>query len=163
MPRGTTRNLSNISNEATEVVNAPDVLTPILEIQPDDRMFLRILNAVAAGNQVGVPIYADLKSQAGGDMPLNTTLTLQFLRNGATSPETIADTLDNIRPWRSLSISEQESEEYIDSVKVNLRGESVTAGDADKILVSVNSAEKIDWGSSQLYIENDAVREFSRS
>ena len=156
--------LSNISEEATEQTNTTGVLSPILEIQPTRGNMLVIENGVERGQQSrGLPIYASLQDSGGNDLPADTEVQLQFEGPQDDSPTTVSIPLKNIRPYRSLSIADQQNIDWIDRVKHILKNVSANGGltvsDVDTLYVSINSSTQIDWSNSRLDFDEDAVRE----
>ncbi|MFB6302774.1 MAG: hypothetical protein ABEH78_07945 [Haloferacaceae archaeon] len=149
--------ISNIHEFATQRTNTTGVRTPILEIQPDDGLLLQILNQVARGSAEGVPIYADLKDSTGSDLPLGTSLVFEYERPEADDTRRVSEVRDNIQPYRNLTITEQQDEEYVDAVKLPLLGRALNVRDIDKWYISIDSSAQIDWANSSLYIEGNAV------
>jgi len=153
------RNLSNISSIATEKTNKTGVLDPILEIQPDDGTKLIIENMVQRGDEMGLPIFAKLRSGANTQLPQDTTIALQFERPTDDNASTVSEPEENIRTYRRLSIKEQQKEEYVDAVKHMLKAAALQVDDVDKLYVSINSSAQIDWNNSELNFDEKAVRE----
>ena len=67
---------------ATEKTNVPGVMTPILSIVPEDGTQIQLLNRVARGDEVGIPVIAQLKDSAGDYLPDDTSLVFKFERPG---------------------------------------------------------------------------------
>ncbi|UXF51033.1 MAG: hypothetical protein HQRvContig05_35 [Haloquadratum phage sp.] len=153
------QDLSNIHDDATEVVNIPGTTSPILEISPDNGLYYEILNAAARGSEPGVPVYAKLYDADGNLLPLGTSLRFEFEAPGDDERNKVSEVRDNIQPFNTLSISEQQDEEFIDAVKIPLLGRMLRVRDIDTFYVSINSSEEIDWSASQLFIEGSAVNE----
>jgi len=136
------QDLSNIHDYATQRTNnTGGDASPILEISPDNGLFLTILNSAARGSAPGIPVYADLRD-ANDDQ-----------RNR------VSEVRDNIQPYNTLSVQDQQDEEYIDAVKIPLLGNALNVRDIDTFYVSIQSSEEIDWSNSQLYIEGSVVNE----
>lgn len=155
------QDLSNIHEYATETTNTTGSTSPILEITPDNGLFLQIMNAAARGSVPGVPVYADLQDSNGNNLPLGTSLRFEYEAPGDDERSKVSEVRDNIQPYNNLTITEQQDEEYIDAVKIPLLGSALRVRDIDTFYVSVNSSAQIDWSNSQLYIEGSAVDEFS--
>lgn len=168
------KQLSNITQRkvtATERTNVPDVLSPILEFEPDDGIGLIIRGMVATGEADGFPIYADLRDSNGDPLPVDTSLAFQYERPSDDDRTTVTHVQDNIRVFNSLSINEQQNAEHIDQVKQVLKnteaaqenGETPTLGvrDIDSLYVSVESSTQIDWSNSKLYVAGEAVKTVS--
>jgi len=158
------KSLSNSSSEATEETNTTGVMTPILEFTPDDGLMWRILEqAVRTGNQVGIPVYWDPKQGASTDLPLDTKLSLQYKAPSMDDRQTVSEVRDNIQPWRARDLSKQQNEEYIDSVKLTLKGgaDELRVRDIDTFYVSVDASAQIDWTNASLFFDPAAVEEGS--
>jgi len=155
-----TKSISNISSLATELTNTTGVLSNILEVQPEDGTQLIFRNHVERGQQsLGIPIFAELQESAGDDLPLDTRLALQFERPADDNPTVVSEPLDNIRPYRALSVKEQQNEEFVDRVKNVLKGNALVVDDVDKMYVALESSAQIDWSNSRLQFDESAVCE----
>jgi len=155
-----TKQLSNIANEATERTNTTGVMTPILEFQPDDGLMWVIKNAVERGQQArGFPIFAKLQDSSGNDLPADTKMAVQFETPNDDNPQTVSEPKTNIRPYQSLSIQDQQNEEYIDRLKHVLKGSQLRVDDVDKMYISIECSTEIDWTNSRLTIDETAVKE----
>lgn len=164
------KQLSNISEQATEQTNTTGVMDPILDIQPDRGRSIEIQGAVETGQAPGIPIFADLKDSNGNDLPLDTEVALQYKAPGDDEPHTVSDKLTNIRPFNTNSIQKQQDVRNIDSVKVELKNtdEMMSAGmvpaveirDVDHFYVAIKTSTAIDWSNSKLYIDRNAVTEY---
>jgi len=157
------KTLSNISSEATEVTNTTGVLTPILELQPEDGLVLILLNMVAKGDEAGIPIAARLQDSNENDLPLDSDFALGFEAPSDDDFTVVSEVRDNIEPYRQLSLKEQFNERFIDATKTELKGDAtrLVARDVDTIYVLVDSSSQIDWSNSRLTINEKAVREVS--
>ncbi|MUW13918.1 hypothetical protein GJ633_04020 [Halorubrum sp. CBA1125] len=154
------QDLSNIHEYATEQTNnTGDGASPILEISPEDGLFLEILNAAARGSAPGIPIYADLQDDQGNNLPIGTSIRFEYERPSDEQRNRVSEVRDNIQPYNNLSIQDQQDEEFIDAVKVPLLGSALRVRDIDSFYVSIDSSEEIDWSNSQLYIEGSVVNE----
>jgi len=155
-----TKQLSNISSEATKLTNTTDRLTPILEWVPDSGLAWVIENVVERGDQtLGIPIFAELKSGANTDLPQNTTIALGFEGPNDDQPQVVSEKKTNIRPYNSLSIQEQQNDEFIDRVKHVLKGNALVVEDVDSFYVLVDASAQISWSDSRLTIDENAVSE----
>jgi len=152
--------ISNIANEATEQTNTTGVPTSILDIQPEDGTVLVFVNGVQRGDQVqGIPIYADLRDSNDDPLPLDTEISLEFEEPSDNRPSTVSEPRDNVRPYRSLSLKEQQNEEYLDRVKHVLKGPALLVEDVDTLSVVIDSSKQIDWSNSRLQFAEEAVKE----
>jgi len=153
------QDLSNVHPNVDEVENEPGDLSPILEISPDKGLFYRILNRVQRGRQAGVPLYLDLRDSDGNKLPVGTTVGIRFESPGDEEPYLVSELRDNIQAWNNLSIRDQQEEEYIDSVKLPLKGPKLNVRDIDTAYLVIDSTAVVDWSQSQAYIEGNAVTE----
>jgi len=165
------RELSNASGEATEHENIAGRESEILTIQPDDGTGLVIDGMVNQGSEKGVPIYGKFYAQDGNPMPLDTTLAWKFEAPGDDDATTVTFPISNIRPYRTLSISEQQNEENIDAVKHVIKGTDqalannemprVAVGHLDELSLVATSEKVINWDhpDTRVYIDRNAVTE----
>ena len=150
--------ISNISSIATEVQNITGKRDPILEVTPEDGTAIVIEGAVRRGDEIGIPIYAVLEDTNGNDLPQDTEIALEFQGPTDDQPYAVTDPWDNIRAYNTLSVKEQQNEEYIDSVKHDLKGQRLVVEAVDTLYVSVDSSAQIDWANSRLTIDGNAVQ-----
>lgn len=146
-------NLSNISDIATQEQNTTGTMTPILTIGPEDGTFLKIVNRVARGDEIGVPIYAGLLDSGGNPLPDDTRMALRFEAPADDGPTVVSVPLENIRAYNDLSIQEQQNEEYVDRVKHQIKGEALGVRDVDKMEVAIESSAQIDWSQTGTRME----------
>lgn len=156
---GKNRQISNISDVATEVVNTTGVRTPVLEISPTDGTALIFYNR--ADGAKGIPIYGRFQDLNGNPLPLDTEVALEFESNIDDSESAVSDVQDTIQPWRARSIADQQNEEFVDSVRVPLKGSRVNVREVDTLYLSVKSSVQIDWVNSAVYIDKRHVEEVS--
>lgn len=164
-----TRQLTNRSDDATEMENIPDVFSPILAIQPDSGLGLIIKGLVAQGDADGVPIYADLRNADGEQLPTPTEMGIQFEAPGDDDRTTVTHKLSNIRAYNSLTLDEQQNPDHIDRVKHVLKGTEAAKdegqmpqlgiSDVDTAYVSIECSDVINWDESAVYIDRNAVSE----
>ena len=164
-----TKQLSNATSYATERTNVTGVMSPILTFQPDDGLMLVIRGMVSAGEERGFPVYADLRDSNDDPLPEDTELSFRYKSPQMDAAQTVTHPIDHIRPWNSLTLNEQQDDEFIDRTKIELKntdqalaqGEipQVRVRDIDELRVSVNSSAQIDWSNSRLYVDRNAVRE----
>lgn len=149
----TLSNLGTSKVSATEETNVTGQMTPILTLSPDDGLQMIIDNQGGRG----VPVYASLQDSGGNDLPLDTNLTLRWNANHLDQAQVVAFTLDNIRQYRTLSIKDQQNEEYRERTRIRLKGPELVVEDIEELEVAVESSAQIDWSNSQLYIDENAV------
>jgi hypothetical protein len=157
------KSLSNISEEATEETNTAGTLTPILTVTAGDGTKL-ILDALGSrrGSESGIPIRGKLRSAQGTQMPRDTSFGLAY--KGPTDDDfsLVSELWDNIEDIRLLTLTEQTDEEYIDALKVKVKGgNEIHITDNGTFAVVVNSSAVIDWTYSRLSFNENAVREVS--
>lgn len=166
-----TQNLSNVSDSkivATERTNVPGTFSPILEFQPEDGLGAVLRGLVDVGDRPGIPIFADLRNAAGDQLSTDTDIGLQYDRKGADDPTTVTEKKSNIRVYNTLDLRDQQNSEYIDQTKHKLKNTEEALNDGempklgirhvDRLFVSIECDEQIDWSTSALYIDGDAVR-----
>ena len=153
------KQLSHLSDEATQETNKTGVTTPILTATPDQGTLLRLLAAVSVGKAAGLPIYMDLRDSNDDPLPVDTSFVLRALRPTNDEPVTVSVKEDNIASWNNLSVAEQRNEDNVDAVKIELKGDHVNVRDKDFLRFEVESSAQIDWSNSELYVEREGVIE----
>lgn len=153
--------LSNISDEATQQQNTAGVMSPILELQPEDGLAWVINDRVNRGSEVGIPIIGGFYDSNGDPLPQDTNVALQFEAPNDDDAVTVTEPYKHIRDYLTLDIKDQQNEEYIDSIKHVLKGSQLVVEDVDRLYLSINSSEVIDWSQSgsRVTISENAVRE----
>lgn len=153
------KSLSHLSTEVTQKQNTPGVTTPILELHPEDGTLLKFLNAVATGDESGLPVIQKLKDENNEDLPTDTEYILKVER--PTDDDAIAVSVkeDNIASWNGLSTKDQRNEENIDAVKIELKGRAINVRDKDVLTVEINSSRQVDWNNSEWYVPRAGVEE----
>jgi len=152
------KSLSHLSDEVTQRTNDTGVLTPILEIEPENGTRLRFLDSVPTGEARGLPIIANLEG-VEGPLPTDTELIFRVVRPTDDSPVAVSVQEDNIAAWNGLNTQEQRNEENIDAVKIRMNGNAVNVRDKDVLRVEINSSKQIDWSNSEFYIPREGVEE----
>jgi hypothetical protein len=165
------RELSNVSDIATEHENIAGRESAILTIQPKDGRAVVINGMVDNGESKGFPVFAKLVAQDGEPMPLETNLAWQFESPGDDDPTTVTFPLTNIRAYRTLSIEDQQNNENIDAVKHVIKGTDaalaegtmpqIAVGHLDELSLVAESEKVIDWDhpDTRVYIGRHAVTE----
>ena len=153
------KQLSHLSDEATQENNTAGVTTPILTATPDQGTAFRLLAAVSVGKAAGLPIYFDLRDSNDDPLPVDTSFVLRVLRPTDDEPVTVSVKEDNIAPWNNLSVAEQRNEDNVDAVKIELKGDRVNVRDKDTLRFELESSVVIDWSNSELYVEREGVIE----
>ena len=154
--------ISNINSDiVTEMQNTPGVMTPILEISPEDGTTLVIENFVQRGDQTrGVPVFAEFFDSNGDPLPKGTEVKITFEGPADDDRQTVSVPRKNIRPYNGLSIQDQQNEEYIDRVKHVLKGKALVIEDVDTAYVEIESSAQVDWSQgSRLQFAEAATRE----
>jgi hypothetical protein len=158
------------SEDIEPVQNDTGHLSPIAKISPDRGLKIKVRNRVSLGSKVGVPIYMELRDQNGNFLPTGTDFALAVKPHGANQFFIVSDMQDNISYWNTNSLSTQQNDDNIDSVKVPLkyhegsgkedsddRPESITIEGVDELLVLVDCPAQIDWNYSDFHIESEAL------
>lgn len=143
--------LSNLGSQkvnATEETNTTGTLSSILDLSPIDGLAIVLANQAAA--KMGIPIYAELQDTNGDDLPLDTDLALRYESPQMDQPMVVSEVRRNIRPYRTLTLTEQQNEEYRDRVRQGLNGRGLVVRDIDSLEVAVESSVQIDWSNSRL-------------
>ncbi|WP_435119096.1 hypothetical protein [Halolamina sp. C58] len=151
----TLSNLGTSKVDAEERENVTGQMTEILALSPNDGLRL-ILSNIVDGME-GIPIYANLVGQDGDPLPLDTKLVLRWDAPHLDQPQVVSFALDNIRQYRTLSIKEQQNEDFRDRTRNELKGRTLTVEDNEEVQVAVLSSEVIDWAASEVYIDENAV------
>ncbi|MFU1780715.1 hypothetical protein ACM16X_04975 [Haloarcula japonica] len=152
------KSISHLSDVATQETNTTGVMTPILQLDPDDGTRLRFLKSVPTGDSEGLPFIMDLRDSNDNALPTDTSLLVRVMRPTDDEPVPVTVAEDNIAAWNGLSTKEQRNEENIDAVKVKVKG-NVNVRDKDTARIEVNSSKQIDWSNSEFYIVRDGVEE----
>jgi hypothetical protein len=155
------KGISHLSDIATQLTNAANVETPVLEISPENGTMLTFLNNFPSGDSAGFPVFMDLRDSNNNPLSTGTSLVLTGQRPTDDKPVAVSTEEDNIASWNNLSIKEQRNEENIDAVKIELKGDEVHIRDKDKLFIELESADQIDWSNSEVYIPRQAVEKQS--
>ncbi|ACV46615.1 hypothetical protein [Halomicrobium mukohataei] len=148
-------NLGSAKVDATEETNIPDTDSTILTWSPVDGLVIEIDNHVYGGS--GVPIYAELKDADGNDLPRDTEVILRWDTPSRDQPMIVSERLSNIRQYRTLSLKEQQNEEYREQTRTELKSDGLIVLDFEEVQVAINSSTQIDWDNSRLEIDRKAV------
>ncbi len=151
----TLSNLGTAKVDAEETTNRTDIMSEILAFSPHDGLRMVVENFV--DGKAGIPIYLSLQDTDGNDLPLDTEVTVRFDAPHLDSPQVVAYTLSNIRQYRSLDIKEQQSEDYRDRTRVELKGSRLVVEDTEEMQIAIDSSEEIDWDNSEAYVDESAV------
>jgi len=153
----------------TQETNQTGRFDSILTVEPERGTFLRILSAIARGDDVGVPVYARLKDSNGDLLPTNSRYQFFLSPAGMEATLKISQRVRSISDHNTLSIKEQRNSDHVDTVKVKLQepetmggqtlpgGESVDFRDIDVFGVELESTKAIDWAQAEFYIDSTAV------
>lgn len=151
----TLSNLGTSKVDAEERENVTGQMTEVLALSPKDGLVFELSNIV--DGKEGIPIYASLVGQDGDDLPLDTELVLRWDAPHLDQPQVVSFKLDNIRQYRSLSIKEQQNEDFRDRTRNELQGQKLVVEDNEEAQVAIRSSEVIDWAASEVYIDENAV------
>lgn len=154
--------LSNAHKYAEELTVEANELEPFLAFQPEDGVRLQIRNLIEGGD-VGVPIYARFRDANNDPLPINSTLTWMGRKPGDEQWTVIGKTRDNIQPWVTLSLAEQQNSDNAGATVLALNGgQGAVHGvsDVEEIALAVESSAALDWANTQVYLDNKASRTF---
>lgn len=154
-------NMGSQNVDAEELTNTAGKMDPILRLSPVDGLML-ILSQRARGES-GIPLYMELKDSNGNDLPLDTELVLRWDAPGKTQPEVVSEKFDNIRPWRTLSLSDQQNTDYEDQVRISLNGRELQVLDIQNFELAIRSSEVVDWGNSRVEFAREHVNTRSKN
>lgn len=151
--------LGSTSDYVTTSQNVTGELTPVVTVSPEDGVGLVFRNMVAMGDKRGLPLYAKLKDGSDNPLPIDTEVALGYEAPTDKSLRVVSTEFSNISTYLKKTISEQQNEDNIDSVKHDLDGSEVQVRDIDEFYVLVNSGTQIDHAHSEFYFEDSAVDE----
>ncbi|WP_231184720.1 hypothetical protein [Haladaptatus sp. DYF46] len=148
--------------------------TPIVTIDPERGTFLRFMNRVSKGEQIGLPLYMKLRDTNGALIPVNSQVDWRIEQVTDDQPIVISEEADNISYWNTNSITTQRDTENVDAVKIPFKTPSVLAGpetsDAPKNInvpgtaklhLYLKSQAQVDWAESEFFVESEAVSKHS--
>jgi len=147
------------SDYVTTQENIPDKLTPVMEINPDDGVGVRLFNQVAMGEKTGIPIYTKLRDSSGNPIAIGSRVAIGYERPTDNSVSVVSNVWGNIQPYNQKSISEQQDTDNIDSVKHALDASSLEVRDIDRAYLLVDSPDVVVPANSEIYVEQSAVEE----
>lgn len=156
----------NASDLVEKKTNVVDQMTPILQISPDRGNAVRILNEVARGQAIGVPVFMNLKDSNDNDLPVDTELQWEFSPSNSDQRYKISRRLSNIAQYNNNTISEQADQDRIDTFKQVLtqpefRGSAPVShfewSDIEDVYVSIKSSTQIDWANAEFEVDPSAV------
>jgi len=148
-------NLGSEKVDATEKTNTTGKLDAILTWSPVDGLSIVLSNAVLGG--AGIPVYAKLQDSNGDDLPRDTELVFQWNTPSRDQPMIVSEKLSNIRQYRTLSLTEQQNEEYREQTRVPLKGNALEVMDFETVSVAINSSAQVDWSNSRVEVDRRAV------
>jgi len=146
--------------------------SPILGVSPERGTFFRFVNAIIKGSVNGLPIYLKLRDSNGDLLPVNTEIKLELEVAGMDKEMVVSEIMKSIDQYRTLDLSEQRNTDNIDSTKFTLQfpdaapqsgpAPKVDVRDIDTLYVTIDSAVKVDWSQSELFIDSDYVESLGR-
>ena len=160
-------------NSADEVETYPNVpaapgADAVVKIKPERGLFIRIANAIAKASRMGVPVYSKLRDTDGNHIPTNTSAYFALEVQGMEEPVKVSEKKGNLSFYATNDITTQRDTDNVDGALFELQepetqgGEPVSAlrvRDIDRLYLSIESSEQIDWEQSQLFIEGSTVNE----
>ncbi len=153
----------------TQETNQTGKFDSILAVEPDRGTFLRLVAAVARGEDLGVPIYAKLRDSDGNLLPTDTRMQMYLSPAGMQATLKVSERIESISDYNTLSIKEQRNSDHVDTVKVRLQepetmggrhlsaSENIDFRDIDVFGVELESTQQVDWAQSEFYIESNAL------
>jgi hypothetical protein len=144
-------NLDNTGSQkvdATENQNTTGEWSPIVSWEP--KAGLKILLENMAEGKGGVPIYAEFQDSGGSDLPRDTEIRIQWDTPSNDQPQVVSEVRRDIRPWRTLSLTEQQDSDYRDRTRLELKGAAVETMDFEDLEFAIKSSTQIDWSNSRL-------------
>jgi hypothetical protein len=145
--------LSNLGSEnytATEEENITGTLSSILTLTPDDGLMFVIRNVV--DGHTGVPIYAELRDSNGDDLPLDTDMAVRYQSPQMEQPQVVSFKYQNLRPYRTLSLTQQQDAEFRQQVRHELKAPALQVRDIDDMEIALDSDTTIDWANSRVEV-----------
>ncbi|WP_353634604.1 hypothetical protein ABSL23_02295 [Halobacterium sp. NMX12-1] len=145
----------------------------VLSYKPDRGTAISILNAVAAGSSVGVPVAMKLRDTNGNLIPTNSTVYFAVKRAGQSSFHRISEEVTGLGHWHRTDLTTQLNTDNIDNSKVELQypeasgktgtPSNVTVRDIDEVAVMLVSQVEIDPAETVIQVDTDATEgPFSR-
>lgn len=153
------KSLSHLSTEATQQTNVTGTLTPILQITPDNGVYLQFHNRVSQGSSQGLPVFMDLRDSGDNPMPTDTEVLFRVERPEDDDPSAVSVREYNIAAWNQLAIGDQRDKDNIDAVKFELTSRRINVRDDDVLTMEVDSSAQVDWSNSELYFAREGVEE----
>ncbi len=153
--------------------NATGHATPILTLDPERGTKIKLQNRISKGEQMGLPLYMQLKDSTGAFLPTNSTFEWRIERVTDDQPIVISQEADNISYWNSNSIKTQRNTDNVDAVKVPFKTPAVFAGQDQgppkainvpgtaKLHLYLTSQAQVDWSESQFFVESEGVSKHS--
>lgn len=155
------------SGPVTKKTNVTGQMTPILQVSPDRGNILRVENMVTRGEQIGVPVYMDLRDSNDNPLADNTKVQWEFSPSNSDSLYRISRRLSNIAHYNDKTVAEQTDVDVIDRFKQVLTEPEfegsdpvrfIQWSDIEDVYLSISSASQIDWGNSIVEVEPTAVK-----
>jgi len=147
--------------------NVADQMTPILAVSPERGNMIRILNMVARGDQVGVPVYADLRDSNDDPLPVSTTLQWEYTPSNSESRFKVSRQVSNLAFYQNTSFAKQANTDYVDEAKHVLTQHEFEGGDTvrflqitdiEELYLSAEGSAQIDWSNSRIEVDPSAIK-----
>jgi hypothetical protein len=156
--------LSNGHEYATEATNETGEFDQVLIFSPEDGVRLFLANLVR-DDRVGIPLYARLRDGNNDPLPIGTSITWMFKRPGDEQFSIVGRTRDNIQPWVTLTLAEQQNRDNTGATVLALKGgaeQAIRVDDVDEFALALDGPTAIDWTNSQVYVDEQATRTVQR-
>lgn len=159
------------NDNATDLVedyrsNTAGQESDVIEVSPPRGTMLRILNDVARGDSIGIPVYAKLRNSDGEHVPSTTKLEWRIEPATGNRDLTVSKRFESVNVYETTSLKDQRKSENVDNVKHVLTtpetqgGDPVpfhTINDVQTFKLTAVGPEAIDWGQSALYVDSKAI------
>lgn len=160
------------SDYVTPRTNTTGQATPIMEISPDRGLFLRFLNAVAKGSERGMPAYGKFRDSGSAHLPANTSLYWALEVQGMEQPVKVSEKKGNVSFYISNDLTTQRDKDNVDGSKFILTEPEtnqnpgpvnhINVRDIDAMYLMCESSTQIDWDTSEVYVDTNAVQQGER-
>ncbi|WP_136688323.1 DUF3800 domain-containing protein [Halorhabdus amylolytica] len=147
--------------------NVPEQMTPILAVSPERGNMIRILNMVARGDQVGVPVYGDFRDSNDDPLPVSTSLQWEYSPSNSDSRFKVSREVSNLSFYQNTSFAEQANQDYVDESKHVLTQPEFEGSDTvrflqitdiEELFLSAEGTAQIDWSNSRIEVDPSAIK-----
>lgn len=162
---GTTSEIVSVESNTTGTFD------PILRADPNRGTLVRLANMVRAGDEAGVPVFADFKDSNNNPLPVGSAFRFSVKVAGERQARVVSEEVDNIGVYNRLSLSEQQDQDNIDATKVRLKRpkgsirnmpDAIQFRDVDEFRVELESSTQVDPSNLDFVIDRSATEEEQR-